>query len=311
MKTKKLFSCLALTSALGSLVGCGANGNDGINIVCTIFPEYEFVNEISKGVEGINVRLLVNTKVDMHSYQPSVDDIVAIKNSDLFVYVGGESDKWVENTLEKNNRALNLIEALGNSVKEEEDVEGMEEEHEEEHEEDAEFDEHVWLSLVNAQKIVKSVKDELVAIDPDHAEMYNANYVEYNEKLVNLHSTYQTKLAGGTHNTVVFADRFPFRYMVDDYGFDYYAAFKGCSAESEASFETIIFLANKIDELGNSYILKTTTSTDDIAKSVKNNTTNKNQEIVSMCSLEIKENNNDTYLSVMESNLETLYRVTR
>ena len=183
--------------------------------------------------------------------------------------------------------------------------EGEDHDHEYEHEE--EYDEHVWNSLINAQKFVKSIAEELGKIDENNKDKYLANANNYNKKLDDLHKEYVTKFASATHKTLVVADRFPFSYLFSDYGLDYYAAFKGCSAESEASFETIIFLANKVNDLGLSTILKTTGSDGKIANSVKENTTSKDQKIASLYSLETKPDKADwTYIDAMKANLDVL-----
>ena len=209
-------------------------------------------------------------------------------------------------------KVINLMETLGDAVKEEEVIEGMEEEdhdHEEE-EEEVEYDEHVWLSIKNAEVIVKEIGKSLAAIDKDNASVYTANVTSYVNSLKELDKKYADAVKAGSKDTLLFADRFPFRYLVDDYNLKYYAAFVGCSAETEASFETIKFLANKVDELGLNVILKIESSDGGIAKTVKDATTNKNQTIMTMDSLqsastkEYKAGRN--YLSVMEQNLTVL-----
>ena len=187
--------------------------------------------------------------------------------------------------------------------------EGEEHDHEEE-EEEVEYDEHVWLSIKNAEVIVKEIGKSLADIDKDNASVYTANVTSYVNSLKELDKKYADAVKAGTKDTLLFADRFPFRYLVDDYNLKYYAAFVGCSAETEASFETIKFLAGKVDELGLSVILKIESSDGGIAKTVKEATTNKNQTIMTMDSLqsastkEYKAGRN--YLSVMEQNLTVL-----
>ncbi|MCR5344941.1 MAG: metal ABC transporter substrate-binding protein, partial [Lachnospiraceae bacterium] len=264
---------------IGSLCACssgnnGAVADDGkIQIVTTIFPEYDWViNVLGENPANAEVTMLLDNGVDLHSYQPTADDILKISTCDLFIYVGGESDEWVEDALaevtNKDMVVINLLNVLGDSVKEEEVVEGMQEEehdhdheegedtdsdedeHEHEHEEsEVEYDEHVWLSLRNAVALVNSISDSVQKIDPDNAKTYISNTEAYIEKLNSLDEKYNTAVQNASFHTLLFGDRFPFRYLVDDYGLDYYAAFVGCSAETEASFETITFLAQKVDEL--------------------------------------------------------------
>ena len=178
-----------------------------------------------------------------------------------------------------------------------------------EHEE-KEYDEHVWLSLKNAQTLCKAIAEALETADPEHKDVYAANVDSYLEKLSSLDGQYQDAVANGSQKTLLFGDRFPFRYMVDDYGLKYYAAFAGCSAESEASFETISFLAKKVDELGLKNIMTIENSDQKIAKTIRDNTKDKNQEILSLDSMQSTTSedvkNGTTYLSVMESNLDVL-----
>ena len=319
--------------ALSSLIvpfcaSCNTNNSgDKMSIVTTIFPEYDWVmNVLGEKKDNADVTLLLDNGIDLHSYQPTPKDIVTISKCDLFIYVGGESDEWVDDALKqainKDMRVINLMETLGDAVKEEEVIEGMEEEdhdhdHEEgeehdheEEEEEVEYDEHVWLSIKNAEVIVKEIGKSLAAIDKDNASVYTVNVTSYVNSLKELDKKYADAVKAGTKDTLLFADRFPFRYLVDDYNLKYYAAFVGCSAETEASFETIKFLAGKVDELGLNVILKIESSDGKIAKTVKEATTNKNQTIMTMDSLqsastkEYKAGRN--YLSVMEQNLTVL-----
>lgn len=287
-----------------------------LQIVATIFPEYDWVKELLGDFAGeAKLTLLLDNGADMHSFQPSVEDIMTISSCDLFLYVGGESDQWVEEVLEDAEnpdlKALNLLEILGDSVKEEELVEGMrEEEHEHESEEEAEYDEHVWLSLKNAQVICEVLGNTLAELDPEHGDAYLSNASAYQEKLSVLDEEYQAAVHAASQKTLLFADRFPFRYLMDDYGLSYYAAFSGCSAEAEASFETIIFLVNKVDELGLNSILTLEKSDQKLAKTVVESTKSRNQQILTLDSLQSttsgEASDGVTYLSVMESNLEVL-----
>ena len=222
-----------------------------IRIVTTIFPEYDWVREIlGDKADSAEITMLLDNGVDLHSYQPTADDLIKLSDCDLFVYVGGESDEWVEDALKsaanRDRKVIRLLDALGDSVKEEETVEGMQEE-EEDHEE-KEYDEHVWLSLKNAKTLVGAISAALQELDPGNKDTYAANADAYGQKLSALDAEYQKAVSAGTYKTLLFGDRFPFRYLVDDYGLSYYAAFAGCSAESEASFETVSFLARKVDE---------------------------------------------------------------
>ena len=330
-KLKRIFAvffCLLL--AAGILGGCGKaasssapapsalqSGNKPLKIVTTIFPEYDWVREIlGDKADHAEVTMLLDNGVDLHSYQPTADDIIKISDCDLFLYVGGESDGWVEDALKEatnqNMKVINLLDVLGEQVKEEEVVEGMEGEEEEEadEEEGPEYDEHVWLSLKNAETLCSAITDALEEIDPANKDAYAANAASYLEKLAALDGEYQTVVDNAARKTVLFGDRFPFRYLVDDYGLSYYAAFAGCSAETEASFETISFLAGKVDELRLPCVLTIEGAQHKVAETIVQNTAEKNQSILTLDSMQSTTStdvaNGTTYLSVMESNLDVL-----
>ncbi len=493
---------LALAMAVSLFTGCGKKNNaetgesdsNKLSVVTTIFPEYDWVREILGGkAESTDLTMLLDNGVDLHSYQPTADDIIKISDCDLFIYVGGESDEWVKNvlknTVNKKMKVINLLEMLGDSVKTEEIVEGMQEddhdhghshdeqltendiedrtlsdfagawkslhpyllngdldkfcEHRAEEDEDnsttkdtylekykaswqcdaekisingdtitftyadgktvsAEYtyagyqpkrndegkirsvryqfettsadapkyvqfndhgdepgeaehfhiyfgndgfdalmsgktnpffvkdalsaedildelmghdhgeekDEHVWLSPKNAQTLCVTLADALCAIDPDNKNTYIANAAAYRDKLAALDADYKAAVDGAAHKTVLFGDRFPFRYLVDDYGLRYYAAFAGCSAETEASFETVSFLAKKVDELGLPCVLTIEGAQHRIAETIVQNTAGKNQKVLTMDSMQSTTSkdvaNGATYLSVMEKNLSVL-----
>ena len=498
---KKYISILlAAVMAVGCLAGCGQknsneqadNTDDGkLKVVTTIFPEYDWVKEIAGDeISNIDLTMLLDNGVDLHSYQPTSEDILKISDCDLFVYVSGESDSWVDDALKnatnKDMQVINLLDVLKDSIKTEESMPGMQaeeghnhgyahfedsdvqdrtlsdwdgdwqsvypylqdgvldevmekkaesgektaEEYKEYYEngyktdvsqitidaenntmcfvkngvaskatyeykgyqiydyesgsrgvryffeatsgdadapkyvqfsdhgiapgkaehfhiyagndgfdalseemenwptyypadmsgkeiaedmlehEEKEYDEHVWLSLKNAQTLCKAIAEALETADPEHKDVYAANVDSYLEKLSSLDGQYQDAVANASQKTLLFGDRFPFRYMVDDYGLKYYAAFAGCSAESEASFETISFLAKKVDELGLKNIMTIENSDQKIAKTIRDNTKDKNQEILSLDSMQSTTSedvkNGTTYLSVMESNLDVL-----
>ena len=312
------------------LIGCGNNNatakNDKLSIVATIFPEYDWVNEIlGDKVKNVEVTMLLDNGVDLHSYQPTINDIAKISDCDMFIYVGGESDGWVNDALKnaKNDKmkVINLLEVLGDSVKTEELIEGMQEEHYHHHEEiteekheheyyEEEKDEHVWLSLKNTKILCKVIADNLSEIDPENKDIYSANVSTYIEKLSVLDEEYKKMVNGSNRKIVLFGDRFPFRYLVDDYGIDYYAAFVGCSAETEASFETVAFLSKKTDELKLPCVLTIEGANHKIAETVVANTYSKNQKVFTMDSMQSTTSsdvkNGITYIFVMEKNLDIL-----
>ncbi len=293
------------------------NKTEKLEIVTTIFPEYDWVRQIAGDkVSDMDITMLLDNGVDMHSYQPTADDIMKISGCDLFIYVGGESDEWVNDALKeavnKDMQVIDLLDVLGEQVKIEELVEGMQDaEHEEEEEhEEKEYDEHVWLSLKNAETLCDAIAEALGNADPDNKAVYDTNKAAYIDQLVSLDNQYREVVDQASMKTLLFGDRFPFRYMVDDYGLSYYAAFAGCSAESEASFETISFLAKKIDELGLKYVMTIEKSDQKIAKTIIENTQNKDQSILTLDSMQSTTSadvaNGMTYLSIMEGNLNIL-----
>lgn len=356
----------------------GVGADLPIRIVATVFPAYDWTREILgvqnkdaeyknteyKDIEyknaefkDVELTLLLDGGVDMHSYQPTADDIIRIATCDVFIYVGGESDQWVEKVLaaavNPDMVVINLLDVLGDEVKEEEVVEGMESGHghgenvesaqgreegmwdvdDMEHEEsmeqedgwehiiedifakdegEAEMDEHVWLSVKNAKTLCTHIASEIAKVNPVHAKKYEENVKIYLDKLDELDVVFQDTVAEGEKNTLLFADRFPFRYLTDDYGLEYFAAFPGCEAETEASFETVTFLAEKVDELELSYVLTVEGSDQRIAKTVISGTKEKNQDILVMDSMQsvTREDaeNGATYLSIMKENRKVLER---
>lgn len=347
---KRIRTGVILAAALGavfSFSGCGnvktavGEENGKLRVVVTIFPEYDWVQEIlGDQAENAEVTLLLGNGVDMHSFQPTMEDILNVSVCDLFLYVGGEADSWVADALKgegnPDRQVINLLETLGTKAKEEELVEGMQtdhehggdhdhdeahdtdhdEDHHEEHgdehdaDHDGEYDEHVWLSLKNAELFCTEIAQALGNADPAHKNDYEKNAAEYVKKLADLDEQYAETVAQSEKKTLLFADRFPFRYLVDDYEIEYYAAFAGCSAETDASFETITFLSGKLDELELPVVLTIENSDQKVAEAVIQNTDTKAQKILALDSMQSttkKEAEAGTsYLSIMESNLEIL-----
>lgn len=361
-KVVSILLCLMLLTFLG---GCGSqtaqkpedkNASKKLKIVTTIFPIHDWTWEILGG-EAANAELtmLLNNGVDMHSYQPTADDLVKISSCDVLIYVGGESDKWIEDArkeaVNKNMVALRLMDVLGGRLKHEEEIEGMEKHHHEndhkdehkehkdhaykehehkdhehkdehkheeghKHEEekhdhhDAEYDEHIWLSLKNAKICVAAIADALGRADAAHSQAYKDNADAYRAKLNAVDKEYEAVVAASPQKTLLFGDRFPFRYLTDDYGLKYYAAFPGCSAESEASFETIAFLSAKLDELKLPAILTIEGGNRKVAETILYNTPTHDQKILVLDSMQStigdKAAYGHNYLAVMRKNLDVL-----
>ncbi len=322
---KKRIGALALSAitAVGVMTGCSAASvgvnKDKLSIVCTIFPEYDWTKEIlGEQADNVQFTYLLDKGADLHNFQPSAQDMVTISECDLFIYVGGESDEWVEDALStaknKDMQVINLMEVMGDKAVEEEMKEGMMPEDEEEEgegeEEEAEYDEHFWTSLRNAKIVCGEICDSLCTLDAKNADAYKKNLASYSEKLDKMDGDFKALMDSASMKTLVFGDRFPFRYFVDDYGLEYYAAFVGCSAETEASFETITFLANKMDELNCDTIFAIENSDHSIAEGIISNTQNKNQNIAELNSMQsvtadmVK--NGTTYLGLMQKNYDVL-----
>ena len=314
---------LVLTLAVSSLVACGSVKNSHLQsssnedvkyeIVCTIFPIYDWVKNIVGDNDNVNVTLLLDQGTDIHSFQPTTADIALISDADMFIYVGGESDEWAEDAaseaVNKKQIAVNLMEILDDEVVEEETKEGMQAEEEDSKEDEVEYDEHVWLSLKNAQTIVSQLTDKISEMDEANQETYVQNSAMYMSQLASLDAQYQAVINIASQNTLLFADRFPFRYLVEDYNLDYYAAFVGCSAETEASFETIAFLAEKLKELGLSKVLIIENSDGKIADTVieQAGTSATKAVLNSMQSVTADDvKDGITYISIMQDNLEVL-----
>lgn len=309
MKIKKIMTGVLILLALTSSIFAKTK------IVTTIFPEYDWAREIIGDTKGAELALLLGNGVDLHSYQPSIQDIAKISTADIFIYVGGESDGWVKDALKnaknKNMKVINLLETLGDKVKAEEVKEGMQAEEEEEaDEEEEEYDEHVWLSLRNAKIFSAEIAAALCEKDSANAASYKANLAAYTARLDALDAKYAAAVKTGGKNTILFGDRFPFRYLVDDYGLDYFAAFVGCSAETEASFETVIFLAKKVDELGLNTVLKIESGDGKIARTIIQNTKKKNARVLTLDSIQSttakQAKAGTTYYKIMEENLAVL-----
>ena len=326
MKNKRiaLFTAIILILTM-LLAGCGgsqkkepASGESGaaadkkLQIVATIFPVYDWARAVAG--DRAELTLLQDNGADLHNYQPTADDIVKLSQADVFIHVGGTSDQWVEKTLASADNAklitVDLMDSLADRVKAEEVKDGMEAEEAEEAEEEVEYDEHIWLSLKNAATLVERIAQACAEADPAGKETYERNAEAYIDELTALDTEYADAVSAAPVKTLVFGDRFPFRYLVDDYGLDYYAAFVGCSTESEAKIETRIFLANKIDELGLKHIMQIETARGDLAEEIRKATKTGDQTILTLNSMQSigsdQVRDGATYLGFMRDNLDVL-----
>lgn len=308
---KKRF--LIILSALALLLsGCAQpQSHKKLQVVAAIFPEYDWVRQIAGDDDSVELTLLVDDGVDPHSFQPAVSDMVTAANCDLLIYGGGESDQWLTKleATNPNRETLVLLPLLGAQAHREEVVEGMEAHEEGEAEDDAEMDEHVWLSLRNASLFCQAITDALCRLNPGKADTYQANLAAYQQQLDALDKDYRSAMDASPNRTIVVCDRFPFRYLVEDYGLSYYAAFPGCSAETGASFETVVFLSDKVKELGLDALLVTESSDGRMAKTVAQNAGCADMPVLTLNSMQSVSGESAKsldYLTVMSENLRVL-----
>lgn len=324
MKNRFLIVAGILMVMLLDITGCrgqeyaGINaGNGKIQIVCTTFPLYDWTRQIAgSDNDNIDVTYLLKNGADIHSYQATAADVALISSCDVIIYTGGQSEEWIDeiikNPVNKDIKAVKLMDILGEDVKEEEIVSGMQHEHEEHghgHDEE-EYDEHVWLSVKNAILFCNAIDEAVSEKDSDNALIYHNNTKNYVAELEKLDNEFENLVNKASKKVLLFGDRFPFRYFTDDYGLTYYAAFPGCSAETEASFETVTFLAGKMDEENLPVVIVIENSDKKIAQTIINNTRNKDAGIIEMNSMQsVSESSiksGVTYIKLMEENYDAL-----
>jgi zinc transport system substrate-binding protein len=296
------------------LFGCsGASFGDGkIKIVCSVFPEYDWVRNIVGDVDGIEVALLVANGQELHSYEASPADVVSLKESDLVISVGGVSDKWISEAIadEDGVKHMRLTEISGMSLynvcsDSTDHALGSAHDHEHEHTSD-EIDEHVWLSPKNAMAACRAISEELCVLDSDNAEKYKNNLNEYLKKLEELDAR-MTKISTGGQ-TILFADRFPFVYLLEEYGLNYYAAFEGCSSDISWTPATTLELAAKLDSLSKKYVFMTESSDGELARLVISTSNYGGKAVVldSMQTVSKKQAETKSYVGIMSENILVL-----
>lgn len=336
---KRLLSILLSLILIGTLVGCSNNtttpssdntasasdntstsesattsSTDTISVVTTIFPQYDFVRQIAG--ENVELTMLLSPGSESHSYEPSPQDIITIQNADIFIYVGGESDEWVSEILSSMDTSSMEIIAMMESVQivEEELLEGMEEDEQDhgdgenhENEEEVEYDEHVWTSPINAMAIVQDIADALAKVDSTNADLYEDNAAIYKEELSSLDKQLREVVQNANRTTLIFADRFPFRYLADEYGLTCYAAFPGCSTETEASAATVAFLIDKVNEEKIPVIFFIELSNEKMADTIVEST-DAEKLLLHSCHNVTKDDFEAevTYVSLMKQNIENL-----
>lgn len=314
MNKKNLLIFPLLFSLCMSIAACSpspsANDDHKLKIVTTIFPQYDFARQI--GGDKISLQMLVTPGGESHSYEPTPRDIIAVNNCDIFICSGGESDVWSNVILKSVNTENKIVIQLMDCVEavEEEITEGMTEKPTfGDNEEEPEYDEHVWTSIKNAKKISEAITAAMCGKDKENAELYTDNLNGYIKQLDNLDKSYEEAVSASENKTLIFGDRFPFRYLFDDYGLKYYAAFPGCSTDSDVSAKNMLFLINKVRENDLSAVYYIEFSTRKIADTIADETGTEpllfhSCHTVSKADFE----NGVTYIDLMTQNLENLKR---
>lgn len=317
---KKIYIILVIVLCLSYFTGCSyhktedlTTNNDNVSVITTIFPTYDFVRQIAK--DKVDIKMLLKPGEESHSYEPTPKDIKSIQSSDLFIYVGGENDIWIEDILnsmgEYKPHTLKLLDIVPNL--EEEIVPGMQHEDDhthvknEDHTHHKTIDEHVWTSPKNAILIINQISNIISQKDPVNADFYNKNTQEYVKNLEILDNQFRDVVANSDRKIMLFGDRFPFLYFANEYGLDYYAAFSGCSTETEASPKTIAFLIDKVNQENIPVVFTIEFSNGEIADSIVEST-NAKKLLFNSCHNLTKEQleQGATYLSLMNENVQLL-----
>ena len=301
-----LILCLCLI-----LSGCAARKTDEkdsskLQIVCTNFPAYDFVREIAG--DRAQIKLLIKPGAEVHSYEPAPKDIIAIRESDLFVCNGGESEAWAESLVGDDVNVLRMMDCVETVAESGEGIYAAEDEHDNEHDDgEEELDEHVWTTPGNAAKICYALCDKLAEADPDNANEYMLNYEVYNAKLMELDIDIRTTILNGVRDMLVFADRFPMRYFTREYGLKYYAAYTGCASQTEPSAKTVAFLIDHVREGNIPAVLYMEFSNEKMADVICEDTGCKKLPFYSAHSVTARQfADGVTYLDLMRMNIETL-----
>lgn len=304
----KKLSALTILIIIISIMLCGCNApaldnSDTIEILCTNYPLYDWVQNITKGADSVKVSFLLKNGVDIHSFQPTADDIIKIKSSDLFIYNGGASEKYLTDIIsQSNNQYISATDVVSGTL--------ISSEHAHAGDSHIEYDEHIWLSIKNAIQICDTVSKKIIEIDPENSDIYIANTTAYLAELSELDKAYEQMTENALRGELVVADRYPFAYLMNDYGLVCHSAFPGCSDETDASFATILSLAEKVKELQLPLVLTTDGNNNDIATMVISNSGMHDVGILSLNSLQTitdeEINSGITYVSAMKENLEIL-----
>ncbi len=299
---KNLFIVLLCSTLCISFIGCGEQETDGsLKIVVTAFPHYDFARQLTSGIDNVEITMLISPGTEVHTYEPTPKDILAINSCDLFIYTGGESEKWAEDIIkEANINVLSFMEIC-------EKVEADRDDHEHEHEHEHEYDEHVWTSPKNAIDICKEICKALCDISPVGRDLFEANFDSYSEKLVTLDKSFEAVMQDKKRDYIVIGDRFPFLHLACAYGFDYHAAFSGCSSATEPSAKTISALSDLVKSEDIPYIFVIEFSNEKIADNIIDGTNTQKLLFHSCHNLSKEEfDGGVTYIDLMTQNCDNL-----
>lgn len=312
---KKLLTFILLTALLtAALPGCTQNKQGGdtagkLRIVTTVFPLYDFARAVAGGLA--DVTMLIDPGAEVHTFDPTTEDIIKIRECDVFIYIGGENDMWVDTVLESLDTSGKTVVRLMDAVTpvEEETVEGMQAEKNKAREEHGkiEYDEHIWTSPKNAIRMVSAIADALGKADSANAKVYAQNAQSYTEQIAQVDDQMQSIVDNASSKLIVVADRFPFRYLADELGLSYCAAFAGCSSETEVSAGTLSYLIDKVKENGIGYVYYIEFSNRQVAKAVGEQT-GADMLLLHSCHNVTKDEFDAgvTYLSLMQQNAANL-----
>lgn len=315
----KKFLCIILVFLNITLLFCGCNYKKedlsaDIKIVTTTFSSYDWTkNVLGDMLSQADLILVSDNGVDMHSYQPTADDIINVKTADLVIYTGSESDKWLDDVLSdnKNIMSINMMELLKDKL-----LYTNEDSHQHDgHSHNKQSaDEHIWLSLRNAVCVSKDIYEKLSQLDPQNSKKYFDNFKSFSDRLIKLDENYSKKFNSVTEKVLVFADRFPFRYTVADYSLQYKALFEGCSSESDTTVDAVLELSKTVERLSLRYIFIIDKQSEKTAKSVIDNSNTRHTEILQLNSMQLvnsKDLKEQSYINVMENNLSLIYKALR
>lgn len=293
---KRIVAVLWAVLLCCSLVGCGSTNTGSVKIVCSAFPQYDFLREITKGAD-VQLTLLLRPGQESHDYDPSSKDIAAIHAADMFVYVGGESDSWIDKTLESVDTEHKTVLKLMDMVEPATEHEGH----------DHGYDEHVWTSPANAILIANALYEKASAIDPDNADLYRKNLSIYLDKLSALDTAFEQVVNEGNRDTIVVGDRFPLLYFCEEYGITYHAAFAGCAASTEPSSADVAALIQTVKAENIPVVFKMELSAGGVAETIAQSTGAKVLTFYSCHNLSKTDfEAGETYLSLMQKNLSAL-----